>query len=100
MTTNHTPGPWSVGTKIKDVVFSGDRAICGPCYYRTAEENAANARLIASAPDLLAALEQLAAQDPFTCADDAPIPVRQAYAILNASIARARAAIARAKGEA
>ena len=58
MTTNHTPGPWRTGTKILDAVFAGDRPICGPAYTMCKDdERMANARLIAAAPDLLAALE-------------------------------------------
>ena len=58
MTTNHTPGPWSAewadGHKLAIVIGAGTGLIthvnyCGP-------EDVENARLIAAAPDLLAAL--------------------------------------------
>lgn len=76
MTNKHTPGPWevydaenrpgieapSVGFSIvvygldEDVTVGEDQ--CG-VYGRTPEEGAANAHLIAAAPELLAALKLL-----------------------------------------
>lgn len=56
----HTPGPWGVGEKrgvwVGPVVMADSRGrgvafVCG--------ESDANARLIAAAPDLLAACEEL-----------------------------------------
>lgn len=61
--TQHTPGPWEV---IVPPTISGDsRWVMGPDekpiaqinWGREQDERFANARLIASAPDLLAALE-------------------------------------------
>lgn len=66
----HTPGPWSsepgnaitadfggVGVAILEPI---DDFWCGDCSrYPTPEEMAANARLIAAAPELLAALKNL-----------------------------------------
>jgi hypothetical protein len=59
-TTNHTPGPWayeqwpdSGGFPRPVVVAQGSRAVA--CVSR--EDGYANARLIAAAPDLLAACE-------------------------------------------
>lgn len=55
---SHTPGPWEVGDKrgvwVGPVVMAGNGSrgvafVCG--------ESDANARLIAAAPDMLAALE-------------------------------------------
>lgn len=69
-TTQHTPGPWFV-SEDSDCVFirPSERAICGcagdtisPLENR--EEIEANARLIAAAPDLLAALIDLKKQLP------------------------------------
>ncbi len=60
----HTPGPWTLSTVIKpepDIsgvvnIRSGDDIVLGACVrYGTSDE--ANARLMASAPDLLAALQ-------------------------------------------
>lgn len=77
--THHTPGPWQLATREREETFEGltfkRRSIygtqsavliadvCGPeirCKMHAHAEFEANARLIASAPDLLAALERLA----------------------------------------
>lgn len=50
MTTKHTPGPW---TPTRETI---EPNICDMTSSRSPEETAANARLIAAAPDLLAAL--------------------------------------------
>jgi hypothetical protein len=61
----HTPGPWNIsGTDTRTgapamVSGKGDAAICD--LYRRNPDNEANARLIAAAPELLAALERLMA---------------------------------------
>lgn len=67
-TTQHTPGPWFAGNVIKDD-YDRDTVSVGPfaadCHYEDAicevwGENhpaAANAHLIAAAPDLLEALK-------------------------------------------
>ena len=55
---SHTPGPWS----IKENAYLNQMIDVEPsigCVYGVGEEVQANARLIASAPDLLAALEAL-----------------------------------------
>lgn len=58
---NHTPGPWrQIGVNVR----AGDALICWATNHHanteTPEpEKLANARLIASAPELLSALEQL-----------------------------------------
>lgn len=60
--TTHTPGPWaasqnSVYWQINgpDGAIVGD--VCGTSVWATAEEEAANARLIAAAPELLEACD-------------------------------------------
>ena len=50
----HTPGPW---IQEIDTVFIGDNRKCQPVAYHMDAEGIANARLIAAAPDLLAALQ-------------------------------------------
>ena len=94
--TKHTPGPWTVYAQPQEwpgidsdtmsiIIFGeeGDleRGIKGESF----TEAMANARLIAAAPDLLAALEHILA-DPFTL-------------ISKRSTELARAAIAAARGE-
>ena len=72
MTTKHTPGPWAANetnqinymgdTYNADVVWSAnmDRGPVAFIPLRAPEESVANARLIAAAPELLAALEACA----------------------------------------
>ena len=82
MKTQHTPGPWTVDNQyihgpdgIRFLAVAGDGA------------GQANARLIASAPDLLAALDGLFATDS----------IRQTTSSASAAaIVAARAAIAKA----
>ena len=109
-----TPGPWTHEgqgdiTGIEDNGFGrGPVDVCS-VYLRTVEgRHEANARLIAAAPDLLAALESLACSAPSACcvdfhhqpgdyhgADDA-CPALDRY---EAACLSARAAIAKARGE-
>ena len=86
MTTKHTPGPWKVDEAedlplavIEDTADGHGIAELGernPC-------SVANARLIAAAPDLLAALEQIAAVYPKTA------EAEKLAAIAHAAIAKA-----------
>ena len=128
MTTNHTPGPWTVGNEEfgsavndsegKRVANASNRFLPGTSmgrdetlrdYVVRAIDNptiAANARLIAAAPELLAAL-QLIDQAHAACVRYADVPGGgtdwRSYCAELANIARAaiaRAAIAQAKGEA
>lgn len=107
--TAHTPGPWQVvpwssgepGFNITgamhnraglhhdtcDMVCTVD-SLCGNPWQHGAAENAANARLIAAAPDLLAACETAEK----SLLSDNPLDFKSG---LNAI----RAAIAKAKGE-
>ena len=63
MTTKHTPGPWRTGglPQHAPIVYApDDYAICDTKTFhgrRSPEEAEANARLIAAAPDMLAALQ-------------------------------------------
>jgi len=63
--SNHTPGPWSYWSgynpfdKIEAQVTAEDGDIVIASYNHLIEEGEANARLMAAAPDLLAALEAL-----------------------------------------
>jgi len=82
MTTNHTPGPWELrGGFVESKKFT----ICEAFGEQTSE---ADLRLIASAPDLMVALENL-------------VETHDAGEAMHVEFWNiARAAIARAKGEA
>lgn len=62
MTAQHTPGPWNIGTKNGARVWSenGETLIADADVSESLrkEIKKANARLIAAAPDLLAALKE------------------------------------------
>lgn len=100
MTTAHTPGPWhsvqnyGMGEPIK-LTNPTSIAMCGSggAYVTSLgcppEEMAANARLIAAAPDLLAALEAILPMFD----NDSPL-----LTVYDAEIKQARAAIDKAKG--
>lgn len=97
--TQHTPGPWkAIGNpysdKARDVIApNGNRiAALNGAAFDYSSEVAANARLIASAPDLLTALENMVAHFPFWASK---LEMKQ---IDRDAVALARAAIAKAKG--
>jgi hypothetical protein len=93
-----TPGPWRIvgGFTVNTYrVEAKDGSICTPCYGRPERgTDLANARLIAAAPDLLAALKEvskwLAAQRDFEFGNATP----EEYA----AVESARDAIAKAEG--
>jgi hypothetical protein len=62
MTTQatHTPGPWKEKRKLA-IYSADDEPICAVFPAETEARSKADARLIAAAPDLLAALETIAA---------------------------------------
>lgn len=107
METKHTPGPWKLrkplhpGSHYRFEVLKADRNGIYKPYVadvRSMDSNGddnseANARLIAAAPDLLAALEALT--------ESAAVVAEQQRMAgkLRLDCAAARAAIARAKGE-
>jgi hypothetical protein len=100
----HTAGPWRVelwkyddGKRIVPTVQNDSDAVAQITDLwcpddRTAERDA-NARLIASAPDMLASLQQFAAA--YVPADDAPMR----WEDMNEAYQRALEVIARATGE-
>ena len=62
MNTKHTPAPWTVNPKAKTNIRHGNLTIanCSSTHDGSrAEEEIANAKLIAAAPDLLEALQEL-----------------------------------------
>lgn len=93
--TAHTPGPWTIVESKDPIVVShwhiqiGNVSIPFFPYKRIYsedltqsglvrdDEQMANARLIAAAPDLLAALKEIAANDPY-CVSSAGIIARAA----------------------
>ena len=94
----HTPGPWKVSAQVngkrhvvREGCQAGESALCMLPEGRIESERMANARLIASAPELLAAC--LAFNDAYSfISENAPAPLMHA-------VRKARAAIARARGE-
>lgn len=91
METNHTPGPWT-HCPGQDTIWAkdGELLVARTEYTRremAVNEDNANARLIAAAPELLEALTELAALADFTR------PTERAAWI------KARAAIAKATGQ-
>ena len=89
MSTQHTPGPWSVNFKKFDEVTASNGAIVASCNKLTGLVNLqANARLIAAAPDLLEALKGLVAWADDLRRED---PVED--------LRKARAAISKAEGQ-
>ncbi len=95
MSTQHTPGPWSVAEKENRddldlpywCVFSLSDAETAPsrAYGDTPEQRKANAGLIAAAPDLLAALDRI---KDYVMGDP----------VAASALTQARAAIAKAQG--
>lgn len=98
MTTKHTSGPWEIDGKYVQQAGQNEVAICdvmvmdegGPTGWYRGPITQANARLIAAAPELLSALEQMLA----VFVDD---PLTHQYTSGTAADA-ARAAIAKARG--
>jgi len=98
----HTPGSWAVtGTSVHSQARNGQNWICqGPNDSPAAPplaEREANARLIAAAPDLLAALRELIehSYSPMSGDPATDVPLQRKH---NAALAGARAAIAKAEG--
>jgi len=94
--SNHTPGPWRYEASTKTI-----RACPSNYWLATmdswdgAVNNEANARLIAAAPDLLEALEELVSRRESVCAERGEM---DRLAGSDGRYNRARAAIAKAKG--
>ena len=83
MGSKHTPGPWHVANGVQ--VRSEKDQLARVWMMRTGEGKA-NARLIAAAPELLEAIEEL-------------LSATQHLNPCPATVEKARAAIAKAKGE-
>jgi hypothetical protein len=96
----HTPGPWRCGQgiteKITPVVWAGSLVFGERIVHRIAVcDNAANARLIAAAPELLDALEELVSDLEF----DMSAGCNPRLVKSGKRIEYARAAISKATGE-
>ena len=95
MTTQHTPGPWiAVGTWVEHPDDNTpDICNCNPFHMmptsRSHEEACANARLIAAAPELLAALQACDKAMSYMSEYDIPLTLPE----------QVKAAIAKATGE-
>lgn len=89
-----TPGPWGCDVSRKDdcafLVYDGAYFIAKVCAKPTIEQAAANACLIAAAPDLAEALEDVLAD----------ITTDAEQWAEGTNVYRARAALAKAKGKA
>ena len=120
METSHTPGPWQIGGSLISSVsgYALARVLRQPAVYGgrrhefndtdslavdTGAEADANARLIASAPDLLAALEKIlgyaAPGAAILAVYASPEHAERIKKTAADDIDAARAAIARARGE-
>lgn len=92
-----TPGPWFIKTSRSLAVYDKNQnCICstGSCTNIDFETHQANARLIANAPELLAALEQIAAMTYVTEFKGKKVEIDRGL-IFNV----AARAVAQAKGE-
>lgn len=103
MGTAHTPGPWHRGTgKAVSIIYAADGyAVASAEIYhgRHTAPVAANAALIAAAPDMLAALQAVIAADDANMADAVDYRTGHGeFASLRRAAGLARAAIARAEG--
>jgi hypothetical protein len=110
MTNRHTPGPWLVwdskGTERIDHTTGVYRqldstdeqiiALCDEDLSLSSDEQLANARLIAAAPELLEALEELAERAAILSALS---PRSAASTLLGMAHTKAKRAIAKARGE-
>ena len=97
----HTPGPWRVTrhTEFLVKVETRNTVICDALGKLT-EETLANARLIASAPEMLAALEAcLPWLGKAVFYDIASLPVQTSKEDLSSVLSMAGKAIAKARGE-
>ena len=85
--TQHTPGPWHVDINGEGAITAPDGALIARLHNASRDDlREANARLIAAAPDLLAALQAVA---DYWAGGDVPAEIDAAM----------RAAIAKATGQ-
>ena len=98
MMTEHTPGPWKVHSRARGYGYVRDRSERPICGFGSGslsnDESAANAHLIAAAPDMLEALQAMLKDPPATL--DEPDPDGE---LIGKMRAIARTAIAKATGK-
>ena len=107
--TTHTPGPWKIaggtGKAGQLYIWMGGEYFGGHAiatvHDRVPEQAIDNARLIAAAPELLAALEELTSQAQYmhNCIQAGSTMQPMDWGFLAKEIATARAAIQKAKGQ-
>ncbi len=97
--TKHTSGPWHIGRRAGNpAIYSHDGAEIAEMLTVTSDDWRDNARLIAAAPDLLAALKECMTEDGARClayGADTPTLRRRLAAINSVALA----ALAKAQGE-
>lgn len=88
----HTPGPWTFDGPAHNIIVWGPQPEHRVCFMTSDGPTSANARLIAAAPDMLAALEH--ARDFIIglgqTSDDWPRDPYEATAKIETAIAKAR----------
>lgn len=100
MATKHTPGPWKCGGHKGRIIYAPDGFAVGDAtvfHGRNPDDTEHNARLMAAAPEMLAALERL--EFAALCRDSTmgdPCRLLEAKAELSAAASEARAIIKRA----
>lgn len=94
----HTPGPWHIGMRPGPIVYgpAGEQVVSLLDPLVVDSENRANAHLIAAAPDLLAALEACISAGSMIQQGKRGGEV---MGQLSAAIDRARAVVAKARGQ-
>lgn len=108
--TKFTPGPWeavllndwSDATYIEGALFASQRALPGKFDQKEQDKIHANAHLIAAAPDLYEALHQLVGNISDAVLEPPKFLSAAAIVFWNESVGeilRARAALAKARGE-
>jgi hypothetical protein len=92
--STHTPGPWTVSQPSGNYIDTSTGSVAALTY----GASKADAHLIAAAPDLLAALENLLALTELHIAERSKTPEEEDDFLSCPHITQARATIAKAKG--
>jgi hypothetical protein len=91
----HTPGPWTAGQPTKQRADATITAHSRRVAFVISQDQpdadaAANARLIAAAPDLYAALQAFLALDEFAYAEKASPAMWEAHTVARAALAKVK----------